>query len=626
MKHRFDYKVNIQDIHKFPEIPFSKLLSEKILPFDGPATMSGDQEAYSDGILLLSSDLIVLFANQQALKLLGSLQKILIGKKLEIPDLEGKVSLLHEVTIEDSERIIELRTNNITLNKKDYILAILQDITSHFESMERLHFAIEATRLGLWDHNFGTNSTAVNAYYATILGYTFEEFETSNWINLVHPIDLEHVWDEWNKHIAGEAPYYLVDYRVRTKCGKWKWVSARGLVKGYDEKGNPLHLIGSHQDITSQKQAQRELQLQYNVNAISNEFIPLGQKLEKQLDKIIPVLIADKGLVHLSNQEGDFDLSASMAFSVKEIYFIEQVSREMLVTTPIETKILVSGQVSDQEQGFLDAASATIAAIYPLRVREQLMGVLTIFWIKPQPFTDLDDHIAWVAAKQLAESIEREYLRRTAKNAFLNEERKRLARELHDSLSQSLYSVLLTADGGQDFARRGDTEKTVYIFKNIKDTMQQALKEMRLLVYELRPSIISQEGLHQALQHRLESVEKRAGLSAVLENNLTSILPVHFEAQLYGIAQESLNNVLKHSGANSVTIILNQEEKHLVMEIIDDGHGFDYDGQVSRGFGLLNMKERAEQIGGSVDIISKPGQGTRIIARIPLIESLISEK
>lgn len=614
--------MNTQEIQKFPEIPFSKLLSEKILPFDGPATMSDDQEAYSDGILLLSSDQTVLFANQQALKLLGSPQKILIGKKLEIPGLEGKVNLLREVTIEDSERIIELRTNNITLNKEDYILAILQDITSHFESKERLHFAIEATRLGLWDHNFGTNSTAINAYYATILGYTFEEFETSNWINLVHPIDLKHVWDEWNKHIAGEAPYYLAEYRVRTKCDKWKWVSARGLVKGHDEKGNPLHLIGSHQDITNQKQAQRELQLQYNVNAISNEFIPLDQKLEKQLDKIIPVLIADKGLVHLSNQQGDFDLSASMAFSVKEIYFIEQFSRELLATTPIETKILVSGQVSDQEQGFLDAASAAIAAIYPLCVREQVLGTLTIFWTKPQPFTDLDDHIARVAAKQLAESIEREYLRQMARNAVLDEERQRLARELHDSLSQSLYSVLLNADGGQDFARLGDADKTADIFKNIKDTIQQALKEMRLLVYELRPSILSQEGLFHAIQRRLESVEKRAGLSAVLENNLTSLPPTHIEAQLYGIAQESLNNILKHSGANSVTIILNQEENHLIMEIIDDGKGFDYIGRASSGFGLINMKERAEQIGGSVDIISKPGQGTRIIVRIPLIKSL----
>ena len=136
------------------------------------------------------------------------------------------------------------------------------------------------------------------------------------------------------------------------------------------------------------------------------------------------------------------------------------------------------------------------------------------------------------------------------------EERQRLARELHDSVTQSLYSLTLLAEASRRTAQAGEVEKVVGNIARLGETAQQALKEMRLLVYELRPLALEQAGLADALQHRLDAVEKRAGINAQLRVELDVKLPPHVENALYRIAQEALNNSLKHAEANKVVVSL----------------------------------------------------------------------
>ncbi|MCK4817335.1 sensor histidine kinase, partial [bacterium] len=152
-----------------------------------------------------------------------------------------------------------------------------------------------------------------------------------------------------------------------------------------------------------------------------------------------------------------------------------------------------------------------------------------------------------------------------------------------------------------------------------KETIQQSLKEMRLLIYELRPSILSNVGLLEALQHRLDTVEKRAGIITSFKCTIIDQPSAITETELYGIAQEALNNVLKHSGADSVSISLTQLNQEIILEITDDGLGFQLqESPASGGFGISSMKERAEKIGGRVEITSKPDRGTRIKVYAPL--------
>lgn len=210
------------------------------------------------------------------------------------------------------------------------------------------------------------------------------------------------------------------------------------------------------------------------------------------------------------------------------------------------------------------------------------------------------------------ERAEEELLRQRAEAAVL-EERNRLARDLHDSVTQSIYSVTLLSEAGRRMAEAEDLEQLTVNQSRIGDISQQALQEMRLMVYELRPPALETEGLAGALEHRLEVVEKRAGINARLIVEGESELPAELEKELYHIAQEALNNALKHSRASSVVVLVRVDAESVHLQVQDDGRGFEPEtDQASGGLGLRTMAERAEKMGGRLTIRSSPNEGTSV--------------
>jgi len=193
-------------------------------------------------------------------------------------------------------------------------------------------------------------------------------------------------------------------------------------------------------------------------------------------------------------------------------------------------------------------------------------------------------------------------------------ERNRLARELHDSVAQTLYGLTLQSEAAARELKNGQTDRAAEQLREIRDSSQQSLQETRLLIFELRPPILEQEGLAAALRNRLESVESRSGLKAQIMLEDVKQLPAGIEAGLYGIANEALNNILKHARASEIKVILKKEPNKIVLEIQDNGIGFDVDA-ASGGMGLYGMKERAEQFGGELQIQSGTN-GTRIIVEV----------
>ena len=182
-------------------------------------------------------------------------------------------------------------------------------------------------------------------------------------------------------------------------------------------------------------------------------------------------------------------------------------------------------------------------------------------------------------------------------------ERNRLARELHDSVAQTLYGLTLQAEAAARELKTGRTDKAAEQLREIRDSAQQSLQETRLLIFELRPPILELEGLVAALRTRLESVESRSGLKAQIQLQDVGQLPAKVEAGLYGISNEALYNILKHARASVVKVSLKKESKKVVLEIQDNGVGFDASATQS-GMGLSGMKERAEQFGGVLQIQS----------------------
>jgi signal transduction histidine kinase/ligand-binding sensor domain-containing protein len=268
----------------------------------------------------------------------------------------------------------------------------------------------------------------------------------------------------------------------------------------------------------------------------------------------------------------------------------------------------------------------TSAAIAPLTIKEQVSGTLIVIGTETGKvkFEESELDILVSFANQAAIAIENARLYEQAKQLAVVEERQRLARELHDSVTQALYGMTLYAEamsrqlasGEMELSRQlasGEMELANEQLSELQTTAQEALREMRLLIFQLRPPNLEADGLVTVLRTRLEAVEARAGLKMEFKVDNDVRLPLEIEEGLYRIAQEALNNALKHASAQSVSVCLTLDEPIIVLEIIDDGIGFDPDeGLEDAGLGMDGMYERAVEIGGQFIVESKPGSGSKI--------------
>lgn len=248
----------------------------------------------------------------------------------------------------------------------------------------------------------------------------------------------------------------------------------------------------------------------------------------------------------------------------------------------------------------------------------QTYGGIALHYTDKHQLSEEEMGLAVAFADQATLAIENARLRQRVKHSAVLEERGRLARELHDSVTQSLYSLTLLAEGWRRMAVMGRLQDAAEPLTELGEIAQQSLKEMRLLVHELRPPELAQAGLLGALHERLGAVERRAGVEARLLADDIIDLPAPLEEGLYRIAQEALNNALKHAHATSITVHLRlSEQQHIELDIIDNGQGFDR-ASISHhgGMGLASMHERAARLGGLLHIDTAPGQGTSIKVRI----------
>jgi PAS domain S-box-containing protein len=196
-------------------------------------------------------------------------------------------------------------------------------------------------------------------------------------------------------------------------------------------------------------------------------------------------------------------------------------------------------------------------------------------------------------------------------------ERTRLARELHDSVTQALYSVTLYAEATRLALLADKQDVATENLGELHNMAREAMVDMRMLIFELHPPVLEEEGLVAALQARLAAVESRVRMQTSIRVEGERRLPLLLEEQMFRIALESLNNVIKHAAAQQVTVDLSFEDDGACLEIIDDGVGFDPAvARGSGGMGLLGMEERVQRIGGTLAIESAPGRGTTVRVKI----------
>jgi PAS domain S-box-containing protein len=254
----------------------------------------------------------------------------------------------------------------------------------------------------------------------------------------------------------------------------------------------------------------------------------------------------------------------------------------------------------------------------PILIEGTGYGAITLYYRAPRTFSEEEIQLAVSIADQAALAIESERLRQQAGQAAASEERGRLARELHDSVTQSLYSVTMYAEAAARLLTAGQEATAAEYLRDARDTAQEALREMRLMIYQLRPPLLEKAGLAVALQVRLDAVERRGGIQAELHIEGQERLPPAIQAELHQIAQEALNNALKHAHARRVQVHLHFGQATTCLEIQDDGAGFEpAAARAGGGLGIPGMEERVLKIGGQLTIESAPGQGTKILVEVP---------
>lgn len=283
-----------------------------------------------------------------------------------------------------------------------------------------------------------------------------------------------------------------------------------------------------------------------------------------------------------------------------------------------DSPLALAFQESYPQSGFMELPHARSWIGIPLVIRDKVMGLLSLTHSDPGYYTQTHARLGQSITYQVAIAIENARLYEKAQNLAALEERNRIARELHDSVTQLLYGITLYCSASKRTLKSENLKQVEQNLVEIKENALQALQEMRLLILELNPPLLQKEGLVKALAASLEMIETRTGLETELKTDGLDQLPHTIEPGLYRIAMEALNNLVRYARAKKVIVDIQQVNNWVFLEIRDNGVGFDLQqAKTSSGMGLQNMEARARQLGGRLEIQTTPGAGTCIRAEVP---------
>lgn len=392
-----------------------------------------------------------------------------------------------------------------------------------------------------------------------------------------------------------------------------------------DMAGSALHRMGAVEKLQRLVlDRTHDLDSIYRVTSAASEANNLQQGLQNALELALEAIHSPSGNIFLLSEDGQsIHLAADVGFPPdvhEKLLELKMEDSAQGVVIANNEPFILQDILSEKYSLWGNHPYQKICYIgMPMRVHDRVVGVISALKTDGQTLELEEMTLFSFIADHLGLLIENLRLSQQAEAAAVLEERARLARDLHDSVTQSLYSATLFAEGGRSLLQQNRISEVDHYLVQLQLITRQALKEMRLLVFELRSSVLAGTGLADALQLRLEAVEERSGVQTHFEINNLPNLPPRLEENIYRIAIEALNNILKHANASQVQVHLTCTDNLLELMIGDDGNGFDPQiGKLSAGMGLTSMRERAHQIGGDLKITSQPGTGTVITLRLPI--------
>lgn len=254
----------------------------------------------------------------------------------------------------------------------------------------------------------------------------------------------------------------------------------------------------------------------------------------------------------------------------------------------------------------------------PMKVKDRVIGILTLDSSEPNHFNQRHAELLMAVAQQAAMAIENARLYTQSVRSAAQAERSRLARDLHDSVSQAIYGIALASRTLEKLADPNDARMAVPL-QHILSLSDAAMVEIRALIFELRPESLEREGVLAALNKQADAARARYGLTVHVNLCQTEpAIPLAVKEAIYRIAQEAMHNVIKHAHAREVWLSLSAQSSAFVLEVRDDGVGFDVNRAWAGQMGLGTMRERAQSVGGALQVESQPQQGATIRAIIPM--------
>ena len=488
----------------------------------------------------------------------------------------------------------------------------------------------------------------VNPNMAEICGYSVDEMvERKGPQDVVSDEDWPIVRENLRKRIAGELDSIHYCFRGKRPGGEMVHLECYG--SRMDYCGRPA-VIGTLLDITQRVRAERELEMQlkrfqalYHLAVAMTAEHSLEENLALLVDESLELLEADAALIAVEDQKtGRLRVCGAAGCSSERLYGLELPLAPVLGNRKSSKrrgrsleKSFIRLKRSGKSQSLVHGLVSGIAA--SVMVRERELGILCVGSKMKRSFTDSQRNLLSLLANMAALEINRkqaeEALAKSEDQLRLlsrqllgvqEDERKRVAQDLHDGIGQSLTAMKFEVEAVVRKASKSVPAKHLAPIKSLVPMIQHVVEEVGRIAMDLRPSILDDLGIHATISwlcREFGRTHPKVRVERKLEMDESQV-PERHKIVIFRILQEALNNVAKHSAAKKVQVSLHKQNSRIELTVQDDGIGFDWDFSGSpagneRGFGLASMKERAQLSGGSFSVKTSRRNGTVIVVRWP---------
>ncbi|WP_333659771.1 GAF domain-containing protein [Meiothermus cerbereus] len=377
--------------------------------------------------------------------------------------------------------------------------------------------------------------------------------------------------------------------------------------------------------IEAERLASKRLEALYQADEKLYASLELDQVLQALADVCVDLLGADKSCILTWDETHQLLMTrAQRGFTSQFVQLINEYAGHGLIVYAARGGETVVVQDTHQDGSVVrqitDPEGIRAFMHIPIRLEGQVFGVFSVNNLQPHTFGPEEQRVFTSLARRAALAIQNARLYAQAQGKAVLEERQKLARDLHDSVSQTIYGIVLGVRSAKaQLAQHPEQVPATLDF--VLKLAEAATAEMRALIFELRPDSLKHQGLVAALARQVAATRARHGL--YIETRLGSEPPLSLEAKeaLYRVAQEALHNVVQHAQAHKVYLRLEQHDSKVELEVRDDGVGFDSQREYPGHLGLVSMRERIERLGGRFYIASSPGAGTTLRAELNLPSS-----